>query len=74
MKKVLYLLLPALFMLASCGEKVAEKPVNGFAMFAYADSSKYEGNWVNGERQGQGKIVWTNGCSYEGVETRFAKW
>ena len=48
MKKILYLLLPALFVLASCGEKAAEKPVDGNARFAFADSSVYEGNWVNG--------------------------
>jgi hypothetical protein len=38
---------------------------NGFGKRIYANAV-YEGNWMNGEESGKGKMDWTNGNSYDG--------
>ena len=32
----------------------------------YSDGAKYEGDWKDGKRHGQGTLTWTNGNMYEG--------
>lgn len=34
--------------------------------YTYKNGSKYIGQWVNGFRHGNGKIIWPDGASYEG--------
>ena len=35
-------------------------------MFTYANGDKYEGDFINGCKQGRGKFTWTNGNAYDG--------
>lgn len=58
---------------ASSEEKVDAPPVknestelNGYHSVDYSDGASYEGNFVNGKRQGQGKLRYANGAYYEG--------
>ncbi len=34
--------------------------------YTYKNGSKYIGQWVNGFRHGNGKMIWPDGASYEG--------
>lgn len=39
---------------------------NGFGRQYFADNSKYEGEWVDDQCQGQGILIHKNGDTYEG--------
>ena len=43
-----------------------EQKLNGYHVQAYDNGDKYEGNFVNGVRQGQGTYTWENGIVYIG--------
>merc|ERR1712216_411365 len=47
-------------------EEETERPLEGFNEQDYPDGSRYEGNFVAGQRDGQGKLVWADKCGYEG--------
>ncbi len=38
---------------------------NGAGTF-YSSSGVFQGNWINGEKQGKGKMMWQDGTIYEG--------
>ena len=38
----------------------------GFGEIKYIDGAKYEGNFVNGKREGYGKYIWNSNKYYEG--------
>ena len=40
--------------------------LNGYNVKIYESGEKYEGNFVNGVRSGQGKYTWLNGIIFEG--------
>ncbi|XP_057697014.1 ankyrin repeat and MYND domain-containing protein 1-like isoform X12 [Corythoichthys intestinalis] len=45
---------------------VAEVIRQGFSVQEFLDGSKYEGNFVNGLKHGEGRYTWKNGEFYEG--------
>ena len=46
------------------GEKLDGKRHQG--IMAYSDGAKYEGEWKDGKRHGQGTLTWSDGSSYVG--------
>jgi hypothetical protein len=40
--------------------------LNGYNVKTFDNGDKYEGNYINGIRSGQGKYTWSNGIIYEG--------
>ena len=40
---------------------------HGFGRYIYSNGNYYIGNWVDGKRCGQGKLVTTEGKIYEGI-------
>lgn len=43
---------------------------NGVGTYRYADKSQYVGRFANGQREGKGKLMLSNGNTYEGQFTR----
>ena len=40
--------------------------MNGFGKYIFSDGKKYEGEYLNDNREGKGKLILTDGKSYEG--------
>ena len=40
---------------------------NGKGLYNFANLDVYDGQFVNGLRQGQGKYVWNDGSFYDGI-------
>ena len=40
--------------------------MNGFGRYTYANGQIYEGNYVNGIKEGKGKLTYPNGFVYDG--------
>jgi hypothetical protein len=40
--------------------------LNGYHVKIFEDGSKYEGEWENGKKHGNGVFYWSNGNKYEG--------
>ena len=40
--------------------------MNGFGRYTYANGQIYEGNYVNGIKEGKGKLIYPNGFVYDG--------
>ena len=51
--------------MAEEGEEEVDLPKNGPGDEEYEDGSKYEGNFVDGKRQGEGQFTWPNGQYYK---------
>ena len=47
-------------------EKIIEDPITGLKIKTYHNGDKYEGQFINGKRQGKGKYIYKNGDIYEG--------
>jgi hypothetical protein len=41
--------------------------MHGFGVLIWKDGKKYEGNFVNDKREGQGKFMWKDGRVYDGA-------
>jgi len=40
--------------------------MNGYGRMIYVDGESYEGNWVDGKRNGEGIIYYPDGTFYRG--------
>ncbi len=71
MKKLLTLFL-LIFSFTLFSEEMAKlnssnvKTFTGFGIYYYSNGEKYEGQWLNGKRNGIGTYVWNNGDTYSG--------
>ncbi|XP_019739911.1 ankyrin repeat and MYND domain-containing protein 1-like isoform X2 [Hippocampus comes] len=50
----------------SPSRSVSEERLHGFGVQEFLDGSKYEGEFVDGLKQGQGRYTWSSGEFYEG--------
>lgn len=51
----------------NCGKKENNKIKDGYGIYNYSNGYRYEGEWKDGDRDGQGKLYYANGeCCYEG--------
>jgi len=50
---------------APINEKPEDKR-NGYGVMVYANSDKYEGNWIDGKQDGEGVMTYANGSTYTG--------
>ena len=39
---------------------------DGYGVYEWSDSRKYEGNWRLGKMNGKGEFIWPDGRKYEG--------
>ena len=41
--------------------------MHGYGVYIYDDGGSYEGQWIDGVKDGQGKRTWADGSQFEGM-------